>query len=70
MNIRYSLYKLLYCVKQNAKEKAYKFVWVRDGNIFCRQNDNSALLKLSTMEDIENKIVKTVYRLDFLKTEY
>ncbi|XP_046807412.1 uncharacterized protein LOC124420005 [Lucilia cuprina] len=45
--------QLLWQAKTKAKEANWKFVWVRNGNIFARKNENSPLLTIKNAADIE-----------------
>ncbi|CAH0725128.1 unnamed protein product, partial [Brenthis ino] len=47
---------LLLSVKKIAKEKNYKYVWIKNCSIMIRRSDNSAVLNISNMKDL-NKIV-------------
>lgn len=36
------------------KEKQYKFLWVKDGNIYLRKNEESKPLMISHEDDLKN----------------
>uniref|UniRef100_A0A1Y1KQY7 FP protein C-terminal domain-containing protein n=1 Tax=Photinus pyralis TaxID=7054 RepID=A0A1Y1KQY7_PHOPY len=44
---------LLYESKKFAKDNNYKFTWVRDCKLFLRKNENSPIISISSMSDIE-----------------
>lgn len=46
---------LLMNAKSRAKERDYKYVWVRNGRIYVKKSDKSVTLKVDTKEDL-NKI--------------
>lgn len=43
--------KILYLTKQKAKD-LYKYVWVKNGEIFIRKDDASKILKVSSVDEI------------------
>lgn len=45
---------LLWLTKTKAKEANWKFVWVRNGNIFARKLENAPLFIINNSVDIEN----------------
>lgn len=45
--------QLLSSVKTHAKTKSYKFVWVRNCNIFLRKNEESPVITISSIKDIQ-----------------
>lgn len=45
--------KLLWSAKTKAKESGWKFVWVRNGNIYVKKNENSTLIVINNAADIE-----------------
>ena len=46
--------QLLWLAKTKAKECNWKFVWVRNGKIFARKNENSSLNIINNAADIES----------------
>jgi hypothetical protein len=44
---------LKYKAKQMAHRHGWKFVWVRNGKLFARKTENSAVLKIILEEDLE-----------------
>lgn len=46
--------QLLWLAKIKAKEANWKFVWVRNGSIFARKNENSPLFTINNTADIES----------------
>lgn len=46
--------RLLWLAKTKANEAKWKFVWVRNGNIFARKNENSSFIIISNAADIES----------------
>lgn len=46
--------KLLYEAKQKKKELNYKYVWTRGGKVFMRKTDNSNVITLHSIEDLDN----------------
>lgn len=48
--------QLLNAAKSRAKDKSYKFVWVRNCNIFLRKNEESPVVTIGSEKDIQ-KIV-------------
>lgn len=46
--------RLLWLAKTKAIEAKWKFVWVRNGNIFARKNENSSFIIISNAADIES----------------
>jgi hypothetical protein len=45
--------KLLAAARKTSKEKNYKFVWVRNGKIFARRDEKSAVIHIDSMSDVE-----------------
>lgn len=45
--------RLLWQAKSKAKELGWKFVWVREGNIFAKKNENSSPILIRNTCDIE-----------------
>ncbi|KAL1446766.1 hypothetical protein WDU94_002716, partial [Cyamophila willieti] len=45
--------KILYQAKLLAKEKKFKFVWVKDCKVHVRQNEESRVYVIRNMEDLE-----------------
>lgn len=45
--------KLFWLARTRGKEKGYKFVWVRHGKIFAKQNQNSPLLRILNTDALE-----------------
>lgn len=39
--------------RQTAKEKSYKFVWVKNGNIFARKNETTKIQHIKNMDSIK-----------------
>lgn len=52
--LSYNNRQLLWIAKTKAKESKWKFVWVRNGNIFARRNENSPSILISNAADIES----------------
>lgn len=48
------LKKLLYDCKKFKKENNYKFVWVKSGKIFIRENEQSRVLRIKNLSDLPN----------------
>jgi hypothetical protein len=48
--------RLLFHARKAASDKGFEFVWVRGGKIFARKNENHALLRIFTEEDIVKKM--------------
>lgn len=48
--------KLLWMAKTKAKESGWKFIWVKNGNIYARKNENSPLTNINNTADLENII--------------
>ncbi|XP_036322113.1 uncharacterized protein LOC118736121 [Rhagoletis pomonella] len=40
-------------VKQEAKAKGYKYVWIKDAKVLVRKDDNSATILVEEMEDLK-----------------
>ncbi|CAN7975382.1 unnamed protein product [Ixodes persulcatus] len=51
-NLTKSVRELLWSVRQCAKEKNYKFVWVKNGKIFVRQSEHRAVIRINRQEDL------------------
>ncbi|CAN7942519.1 unnamed protein product [Ixodes pacificus] len=47
---------LHWMVREKAKEKQYKFTWVKNGKIFAKKNEASSLLRINRVADLD-KIV-------------
>lgn len=47
---------LHWMVREKAKEKRYKFTWVKNGKIFAKKNEASSLLRINRVADLD-KIV-------------
>lgn len=45
--------RLLWIAKTKAHEANWKYVWVRNGNIFARKNENSPSITINNATDIE-----------------
>lgn len=45
--------RLLWMTKTEAKECGWKYVWVRNGHIYARQNENSSAILINNTADIE-----------------
>lgn len=45
--------QLLWLAKTKAKDSGWKFVWVRDGNIYAKKNENTTIIKILNNSDIE-----------------
>lgn len=43
---------LFYHSRQTKKEKNYKYVWTRDGNIYIKKSDTSRKIKISNIDDL------------------
>ncbi|KAK9696357.1 hypothetical protein QE152_g31948 [Popillia japonica] len=43
---------LLYKARQATRSKNYKFIWVKNGNIFCRKDDRSRALNIREPSDL------------------
>lgn len=52
-HLTYNNRRLLWLAKTKAKEAKWKFVWVRNGTIFARKNENSTLIIINNSTDIE-----------------
>ncbi|XP_065367204.1 uncharacterized protein LOC135959969 [Calliphora vicina] len=50
----YNYRQLLWVAKTKAHEANWKFVWVRNGNIFARKNENSPSIIINNAADIES----------------
>lgn len=48
--------QLLNAAKSRAKDKSYKFVWVRNCNIFLRKNEESPIITVSSEKDLRKII--------------
>ncbi|XP_061402875.1 uncharacterized protein LOC133338785 [Musca vetustissima] len=46
--------RLLWMAKTKAKEMGWKFVWVKNGNIYARKNENSSFTIIHNSTDIED----------------
>lgn len=44
---------LLMKTKEMTRMKNYKYTWIRDGNVFVRKIDQSRVVRISSLEDIE-----------------
>jgi hypothetical protein len=55
--LTYANRALLKKVKELAKEKEYKYVWTRDGQIFARKSDNMSSVKIVNESDALKKLV-------------
>uniref|UniRef100_A0A147BAN2 Putative crack-1 is transposable element n=1 Tax=Ixodes ricinus TaxID=34613 RepID=A0A147BAN2_IXORI len=51
-NLTKSVRELLWSARQWAKEKNYKFVWVKNGKIFVRQSEHRAVIRINRQEDL------------------
>ncbi|CAN7979536.1 unnamed protein product [Ixodes pacificus] len=51
-NITRALRSLFWETKNAAKEKLYKFVWMRNGKIFVRQKENAASIRIENVRDL------------------
>jgi SMC interacting uncharacterized protein involved in chromosome segregation len=56
-SLTYANRGLLKKVKEMGKEKQYKYIWTRDGQIFVRKNDTMGLVKILNETDAIRKIV-------------
>ena len=45
--------KLFYLTRQKKDEKDYKFAWIRNGLIFLRKTENSEVIKVTCMDDLD-----------------
>lgn len=45
--------QLLNAVKTRAKTKSFKFIWVRNCNIFLRKNEESPVITISSIKDLQ-----------------
>lgn len=45
---------LLWQTKTIKIEKKYKFLWIRNGSIFLRKNENTKIIKIDVHEDLKN----------------
>ncbi|KAL4720400.1 hypothetical protein ACJJTC_008224 [Scirpophaga incertulas] len=45
--------QLLSAAKSRAKEKAYKYIWVRNCNIFLRKNEVSPVVTIGSKRDLQ-----------------
>lgn len=45
---------LLWQTKTIKIEKKYKFLWIKNGSIFLRKNENSKVIKIDVHEDLKN----------------
>lgn len=52
--LSYNNRQLLWITKTKAKECKWKFVWVKNGNIFTRRNENSPPILINNIADIES----------------
>lgn len=44
--------RLLWLAKTKAKEANWRFVWIRNGSIFARKNENSPLFLIKNTADV------------------
>lgn len=56
-NLTPSNREVLWAAKQRARELQYKFVWVKQGKIFARQDENQKIIKILSLSDIDKFIV-------------
>ena len=49
-------YELLKITKSIAKEKSYKYVWVRDGHIRVRRSDGEPIVHIDSETDLDRLI--------------
>ena len=47
------LQELLYLVKSFKEQGSYKYCWAKDTAIFLRKSDSSRVIRLNTVEDLE-----------------
>ena len=52
--LTYNNRQLLWIAKTKAHEVKWKFVWVRNGNILARKNENSPSIIINNAADIES----------------
>lgn len=45
--------KLLYETKQLSKSKNYKYIWISDGKVFIRKEDNTKSIKIRSLDDLK-----------------
>lgn len=45
--------QLFNAIKSRAKDKSYKFVWVRNCNIFLRKNEESPVVAINSLKDLQ-----------------
>lgn len=51
-NLTKHLKHLLWNTKNVAREKGYKFVWVRNGKVFARQREGTAVMRIENEDDL------------------
>lgn len=51
--LTYNNRQLLWIAKTKARESKWKFIWVKNGNIYARKNENSPALIIKNAADIE-----------------
>lgn len=44
--------KLFWTTKNTAKEKGWKFIWIRNGKILARKNENEKVLSINKEQDL------------------
>lgn len=47
---------LLYKTKEVAREKHYKYVWINEGDILIRKDDQSKVIRIRELGDVVLKI--------------
>lgn len=55
--LSFFLKQLLWQTKQRAKDKDYKFVWVKNGKIFIRKNENHGIARIQNEDDLLQRVV-------------
>lgn len=45
---------LLWLAKKQAKEKSYKFAWVRNGKVFVRKQEGAPFIRITKMDHLKN----------------